>query len=392
MYRGIVFGNGMRDKEMTDWLSRGFDKPWTKILLPHFRDLYAVDYVDLLCFGEMLFFNTDLNSLGSIFHFPVPIVGTIVPIVNHMIEEETIWSHQKTYSQRSEHSAVLSRVMNMYRYYGQPVVLLIINGNDPPTTSEDHRSDWWDVAVWQDVLQSSNNSKIPISVVECSIDQLEEFPYLIGKVLQLRPEHFVDDRSSSHIPHPSLPNVTIDPTNLGIETDMPQQFVEECLTQLMPTHINFRIWVDVVESSFSDSSESDHQSYETADYKRGALGFRIFDRNVLLAIASLPHQYPKRSYHPAYHIYLEYEGCVFDGLMAFQRPMDTVEYQARLNSTWRTHIDITPQMMLEELITTLRTLLGQIKDWRNHGVRLTQEQKSPPPPSRQFPINDEFVP
>ena len=253
--------------------------------------------------------------------YPFSISAVIVPIFN--VKESA--------SLREEHNFFLRKLVSWaihssHKKHQLPVIVICLNDEGAEPFADFSDDEWWILPKYREKLSDDPSKLEYMRELKNNLYLLEhnigdaDFPTTFFELLRnisapqaAQSSSIWLDSEGFVIPH--LENVIIQHEHIGTGKGAAYGFVVDCLKGLSGKTQQFRIWIHAVES-------------------------------------------PEH----AYHLYVEYEGLAHDGLMAFQRPMNTVEYQSSLNSTWRTYIDITPEMTLDEAKEKLNDIIQRIKD------------------------------
>lgn len=275
--------------------------------------------------SELIFLQPQPSTLlrtcvcGS--RFPFSISAIVMPIFNFSDSinrrEEYVYFQTKY---------LMSAIQLMSGVFRLPIIILCLNDESAEPFADFSDDEWWILPKYRAKLKDDPSEsdymlelKNNLYLLEHNIGDIDfpttffELLHHISKPKVAQSSRIRLEAGAFVIPH--LENVIIQHDHIGTGKTAAYGFVMDCLKGLSGKSHGFRIWIDAVESA-----------------------------------------------EPAYHLYVEYEGLAHDGLMAFQRPMNTVEYQSSLNSTWRTYIDITPEMTLDEAKEKLNDIIQRIKD------------------------------
>lgn len=311
--------------------------------------------------------------------YPIPIIGTIIPIMNFDNTERGTWKRSNEYHFKDLHHEI-------YRAH-QPILYLLINnangeplGLTPESVREAIRAD--DVPHW--------------SVLEWDV-KTQHLPQLLADRFDLPPDALEITQSPTGVQLPSLNNAVIQPQHLGIGRDAKLGFIHDCLKALVPAKTPFRVWIDAIptgqimtdtdrealissRSPFSlvmeglltgeiGTHDNENLIQQTTDHM---LTFRAAEDSSISLLAE-PHSvyrpvqmdshrtFRKFIVEPAFHLYLEYEGLVYDGMFSLYEPISTDSYQSGIDSTWRKSIDIMPDMTVDEAMQKVDIVLQMVK-------------------------------
>ena len=332
MYKGFLVHITRKEEFYLDLLATCFGREqWTSVILPdNYSNLW--DYPALHSAQTLFWFTSTINI--NVKPIPMmPLVGIIIPVF--LDEEFAEWLVSPT----SASDAIYFYIRSFSQYYDCPIFLLVIHGAEIALPSSYVDIDWWSENVFINLPRRVLETPQFI-ISECLHGNRDAVPNLIAESFNLDPNDLINNSPSNRLVHPHFPAVQIALENLGCGYDASIRFVEDCLAGLLPTEIPFRIWITVLESGIT------HYPYD--EYKL-TIGGDYWKRPKLTQ--------PERTVHA----YLEYEGCAFDSMMAFQEPVSIYDFQKRLNSTWRTHIEITPDMTLDDAKEKLNQVVQRVK-------------------------------
>lgn len=329
MYKGVLIHKVSYLEYYLEWIARGFgEETWTPVELNTQIPAHYT-FQTIRSAQTLLFFYDRIDHRMHLFP-NIPIIGIIIPVFAHMPDGP---NEQLQEDQTHDLLNVFFREYTKHFYC--PIIALVINGEKSLENSPYSNRDWWTQRVFS--RPSEKQIDIPqFAVIECSIHDIKQMPFLLADCLELHHQTIINHNQTSRLPHPHIPNVTFRLENLGSVEGASIGFVEDCLEGLMDGETPFKIWIDLLKLG-------------THHYLHDNVKLRLLSDH-LNSDGTNP-----------FHVYLEYEGCAFDSMMAFQEPISIDDFQKRLNSTWRTHIDITLDMTFEEAKEKLNQVVQRVK-------------------------------
>lgn len=225
----------------------------------------------------------------------------------------------------------------------------------------------------------------PIVVLEHSANYLDTlFPRVTDYFVSLQTIESVFSPGQRTIS--TLFDVPIRLQSIGIGKGASENFVRDCFQALVPQDAEFAVWVDAMPhppkcsfEEFSDIAHNrdyllywrneivlacpHHPNEKTIEQAANDFSFLLDE---LLSPYSHEHSLDMirkqlAQGDAAYHVYVEYQGLVYDSFIAFKAPISLEEYQSKLLSTWRRSFEVKPGTTMTEAEEALAELVCQAK-------------------------------
>lgn len=341
------------------------------------------------------------DSWRRIGHYLFPLRGVVIPIVN-LDSSESDYKKRNGYQLLSIgdcFSKDLLHLPTVFVCFNLPDATLFADFNDPNW--------WWEIRAkelmlpeqsWKILQELAATKSLP--VIEHPVGELNTlFPKLEAHFALTSQSILPSQPLRNRLPIPSLPGASVRYGSIGVGTEASVRFIMDCLAALIRQNIVFKIWVEAMSKpprcSFEDFYSIMHDEkyvlrwdtsiglarpYHVREDMIEQSNRRAMDALIRLGTASsvddgqakvnslLDHAASSEQLRDipdevaaAYHVYLEYQGMVHDGIVAFNEPIPLAEYQSKLSSTWRRSFEVKPSMTIAEAEVALAELVRQAK-------------------------------
>lgn len=288
-----------------------------------------------------------------------------------------------------------------------PLTIICINMDNTERFADFDNPSWWKTSKWieyenriesnignEEIRRKSDFVYRNIKVIELNISDLENSHVNLIDLLDLNNSQEVYSTNGDELLYFPLENLYIKYVHIGVGPKASVGFVKDCIQGLMQRDRTFKVWVDAAVVPNVDEGQLngaykiwlerqpknqvrpegfyEHMfaQYELPHEYSKAMNhdeYRLaYNDTILSQPAYEPTENPTNFYHTyqliaAYHAYLEYEGMVYDSMMAFNQPIPISEYQAKLSSSWRKSFEVSPTTTIDEALAVLDALIEQAK-------------------------------
>ncbi len=269
------------------------------------------------------------------------ISGIIIPVFNVSHEYNYIIMRRP---RNLAYYLLKNAISTFGKYHAAPILFVVINDSDAELRFGNLLTDWLQST---DFVAEGISRDIDLSVHAVDVTNWQAIPNVVH-------EHFglsLDDSTlGTTLLLPSSSDVVIHVSHLGVEKEAVLGFAKDCLQGFAPNNKPIHIWF----ASRPTYQSTPQDILRTLDEKtRG--DFLQYGKTVLSVpkINTPPGQFftqgASRVVESASHVYIEYEGQVYDGVVAFDRTIPLEKYQSNLNATYQERMTIMPGIDLDEV-------------------------------------------
>jgi hypothetical protein len=243
--------------------------------------------------------------------------------------------------------------------YYAPILAVVISEPGFASISDTYLKEWW---LSPPVLRTELPLDIQSRVQIVETTDWQAIPNIVK-------DHFgfsLDDGTlGTSICLPSWPEIEIQLEHLGTTKQAGLGFVKDCLHGFSAYNKPIHVWC--VSRPTYPAAPEDTLNKWASKVQEDVL--RYEDLILIQATLDIPedagyrHGVICRLAESASHVYIEYEGLVYDGIVAFDKPVPLEEYQAKLNATYQERITILPGTDLDaayQHIVARRNYVGSL--------------------------------